>query len=213
MAEIQCFWLEDTGNKGLGLRRFTLSDEKLCAASPGGKGGHDSWYQVCGPNGLHYSPPEGVQGVIDGHDLAKYGQEFLGRPEWPTHCRCGYAFAEDDRRQVWFDTVYRRSDTHRLVMLRDAPVGAMWHAQWYRELAERSQEAGQTKPTFCVHPDGRCLMVRTPGGDWCVDQRSSQGGYWRREGVPPYVTAHPSIALGDPERYHGWLRGGILVDV
>ena len=122
------------------------------------------------------------------------------------------AFAQDDRQQVWFETVYRRSDTHRLVMLRDAPVGAMWHAPWYREMAERSQEAGQTKPTFSAHPDGRCLMVRTPGGDWCVDQRSSQGGYWRRDGVPPYVTAHPSIALGDPERYHGWRKGGILVD-
>jgi hypothetical protein len=58
----------------------------------------------------------------------------------------------------------------------------------------------------------------TPGGEWCIDQRSAQGGYWTRDAIPADVatgalltiTANPSILQ---PRYHGWLHNGVLTSV
>lgn len=81
--------------------------------------------------------------------------------------------------------------------LSEAPVGAMWTADWYDFKG----------------PDGHCLVVRTPGGDWIVDGPSmnndgSRGNPWQRSGEIPKVTANPSIHI--PGKYHGWLREGFL---
>jgi hypothetical protein len=74
-----------------------------------------------------------------------------------------------------------------------APPGAMW-----------------------LSKSGSGLVVRTPGGDWYVDQPSSSGGNWTRSGEPPNVTANPSILQQNPSEYsgtrayHGMLRSGVL---
>lgn len=118
-------------------------------------------------------------------------------PRWPTRCgACGAALHADDprvMRQVLEERVYRRSDDGPDCTLHDAPVGAMWWSE-----SEHDH----------VGPDGRCLVVRTPGGDWCPDCPSTQGRPWTRSGTVPHVTAHPSILF--PGRYHGWLTEGVL---
>ncbi len=131
---------------------------------------------------------------------------------WPTHCVCGYAFVESDRRQIFFDDLMRRTDTGEEMTLRDAPAGAMWDAWWY---------GGSAFPTP-PRPDGIHLMVRTPDGEWYVDGLASNGPRndygWQRSGdpkaIPPTITAKPSIQMGavGSSSYHGWLRDGKLVD-
>ena len=89
------------------------------------------------------------------------------------------------------------SDSGLLTTLENSPVGAMWYADdWY--------------PDPWIGPDGKCLVVRTPGGDWIVDGPSSTGGFWTRTGTVPKVTANPSIHF--PGQYHGWLRDGFLTE-
>lgn len=85
-------------------------------------------------------------------------------------------------------------------MIQPAPVGAMWDGDWYREFED-----------FMPGADGRILMVRTPAGDWVVDQRNRLGGGWTRTGEAPNVTVSPSIRIrtGGAE-YHGFLRDGWL---
>lgn len=120
-------------------------------------------------------------------------------PRWPTQCGCGYTFTEGDHWQYNKLRLYSRDDHVALMTtLSDAPVGSMWFADWY-------PWAG---------PDGHCLVVKTPAGDWIVDAPSYageevRGNPWSRTGTPPKVTASPSIHF--PGRYHGWLQNGFLV--
>src|SRR5436190_1464270 len=106
-------------------------------------------------------------------------------PRWPTHCKCGYKFKPEDEWQLDVNPEYCRADDHSKVYRRmDAPVGAMWDADWYGP-----ESAG---------PDGLNLMVRTPGGDWLIDGKASNCGRpeddvhkcWIRHGVPPNITVN-----------------------
>lgn len=111
-------------------------------------------------------------------------------------------FASEDQWQFNPDALYRRGDTGELVTLHAAPAGAMWNATWMRQ-GEIYREV-----------DGITLVVRTPGGDWCVDGPAYPAGQppvpnaWQREGKVPDITARPSIHI--PGRYHGFLTGGWL---
>jgi len=90
---------------------------------------------------------------------------------------------------------WRRVDTGEVGFLDSFPVGAMFYSDWMDYKG----------------PDGKCLSVRTPGGYWMIDGPSTQhpeGNAWTRTGVPPKVTAMPSIIAGN---YHGWLRDGVLM--
>ncbi len=97
-------------------------------------------------------------------------------------------------------TVYKRTDTGEEMSLVTAPIGAMVYADWL----------DNTKRTG---PDGKNLIVKTPGGCWPIDQPSfdgqKEGPGWTRTGTPPNVSAMPAIVMGG---YHGWLRNGELVD-
>lgn len=124
---------------------------------------------------------------------------------WPTHCECGYEFPEQTMWLHGAEQLWLRSDRVAAAFeLRDAPVGAMWFADWVG-----SSYRG---------PDGHCLVVQTPAGIWMVDAPASSGAGWKRTGEPPLVTAHPSIRIGPGkgpnggDRYHGWLKNGVLID-
>jgi hypothetical protein len=83
-------------------------------------------------------------------------------PRWPVKCeRCDYTFTGEDARQDFTQKVFRRADTGEQMELRAAPVGAMWFNAWMEQWPQR------------CGPDGRYLVVRTPGGDWEVDSRCS----------------------------------------
>lgn len=137
-------------------------------------------------------------------------------PRWPTHCDCGYAFQAEEPRQVFTERQYRRSDSGELTTLQSAPAGAMWFADWFND--------------FWAGPDGRCLVVKTPGGDWVVDGPASNCGRpddrdqkqhhcWVRHGAAPMITVDkdgPTCSAGagsiQAGSYHGFLRNGQLVE-
>lgn len=144
----------------------------------------------------------------------------------PCNCGCGYKV---DNSQP----IYRRTDTGEEMTLGEAPVGAMWFADWY--LRE-----GDMRPGWDWYrgPDGHCLVVRVPNGsggvhDWMVDSRCSNCTLkddnvhkcWVRHGNPPDITVDKngvtcaagagSIGVwnGNQTAYswHGFLRNGDLV--
>lgn len=184
-SRIRCFWLEPTEDVEMRLRRYVFSTVEKCATS--GFEYHNADVSI---GRVHRSKAPDVHGDCWPHD----------DPRWPATCACGYTFQPPDQWQFNPDTLYRRADTDDLVTLAAAPVGAMWNADWLIDADGYS----------CV--GGVVLMVKTPGGEWCVDGPAYNGGNvhpraWTRSGAIPDVTAQPSIAM---PRYHGFLRNGWL---
>jgi hypothetical protein len=121
-------------------------------------------------------------------------------PRWPTLCdACGYAFIETDHWQIFQQRLYRRVDNGMLLTLRNFPTGAMWDAHWYPRKG----------------PDGRCVVVQTPAGEWMIDAPSTSGQPWTRTGEVPNITARPSILINNRSTpdYHGWLTDGVLEEI
>jgi len=205
VSEVRCFLLEPT-KLGVGsLRRYQSSrgtEQARCEAS--GSGYHNASVVISRKVRLRFSKNGSYNG---------YGRKIARTdPRWPKKCSCGHRFRATDEWQHNVDMLYRRTDTSELMTLREAPAGAMWNADWM----VRDRQPGQPY----VGVDGLCLCVRTPGGDWMIDGPShprgggqSQFPAWTRTGVPPNVTVQPSISVGDPESYHGFLTGGVLRSV
>lgn len=201
MRRDKCFWLEPSGIAAVSLRRFRFS-QGYVKDSMGIKdyGKVDPDYYKCA-NGYGCNAH-----VVIGQEPYEAGVSVNSRthevpkddPQWPKVCEvCGRAFEDGDEWQRNSSQLYRR-DTGELFLLATAPVGAMWDAQWYKDYK------GYKK-----HVDGIMLVVKTPGGDWCVDGPSypNHGPGWERVGTIPEVTASPSILM---PRYHGWLKNGWL---
>jgi len=112
-------------------------------------------------------------------------------PRWPKKCDyCDYEFVDEDRWQYNRNIVMRCPKTKRKFTLDELPAGAMWYDDWW------PGEPG---------PDGKHLYVRLPcGSTWHLDDSRK---LWTRTGVPPLVTASPSILTPG---YHGFLQNGVL---
>lgn len=183
---IDCFMLEPSDQQEVSLRRYVgFREEGPCPAS-----------------GLRYHNAKVVIERRPFEEAACGDSHPHDDPRWPKQCPCGRAFRDDDHWQWSVLTLYRRSDTGELIVLEDAPPGAMWYADWYSDTWKG--------------PDGRCLVVKTPAGEWVADAPSSNGTGWTRTGTPPKVTARPSIGQkkldGPGWRYHGFLTNGQLVE-
>jgi hypothetical protein len=180
-----CFFLEPTGQAMRWLRCYSKGP---CPNDPSPYGYHDVEVLV-----------ESTQVIVnEDKTLSIESNDFAADPRWPTQCSCGYVFTHNDEQHVMWREVYRRQDTgEEIPMQMPMPVGSMWYADYYTKLG-------------WIGPDGHCLAVETPGGLWVVDQPSTQGRPWQREGTPPKVTARPSINIVG--RYHGWLTNGVLSD-
>lgn len=195
MSAIQCFLLEETGNTVRSLRRFTWSKANV-RDCPGAFGYHNA------DTPLDVIPTEqaGASGDTHPHD----------DPRWPVTCDCGYLFTPADQWQVFHQHEMRRTDTGTMTTLRDAPAGAMWWAPWMAGFSESAMHKARG--------GGPHLILKTPAGDWDIDAPSTNGQGWVRTGTPPLIVVQPSIGIGDPFRYHGWLGGGsgdqpgVLVD-
>lgn len=205
MTRLRCFFLQPTERVRVKLRRYT-SKAGPCPLVPGKYSYHD------------VSTPFGEEDVIrDSHGYISNGLLSApphDDPRWPTQCACGYEFREDDNWQRDSHLIYRRADTGEEMTLYDAPTGAMWYAPWLDD--------------FYTPQDAHNLMVKTPGGDWCVDSQSSnctipedhhqdKHHCWVRTGAPPDVTAGkdgPTCSAGagsiQAGSYHGFLRNGYL---
>lgn len=177
--DIACFFLTPMEFAQQSLRRFTFGGS--CGGAPWG---HDARVVT---GSIEY--PGDLMG--EGKDSTPHDD-----PRWPVRCAsCSYVFQPGDEWQTLLRRTMKRGDHGAMwTTLDDAPVGAMWYADWYPWKG----------------PDGHCLVVRTPGGDWIIDSQRGSGAIWARTGTPPFITASPSIHF--PEKYHGWLRGGVLID-
>lgn len=191
--EVRCFWIEPTARVQRWLRRFTWSEKT--DAPPCASGGYHNAMTALDvieteePIALRDSDAE----LVPPDD-----------PRWPVKCEaCEYAFQAADPRQLFVDRIYLRVDTGEEFPLREAPVGAMWDADWLKGKRYRG-------------PDGRCLVVKTPAGDWVIDGPAKDNTRWTRTGEPPNLTVQGSIGMeaeGGAYRYHAILTDGVLREV
>jgi hypothetical protein len=197
VASIECFLIEPTEYYRRYLRRFT-------------HGGRN----VCGQGEFTYHEDKVLLDVV-ASDVQPASSEDIwphDDPVWPKTCRrCDYQFI--------VQRVFKRDNggySYDFMTLLDASPGAMWFATWLEDLEWHGKG-----------PDGRILVVKTPGGDWTVDGRATnctkpddtEHRCWVRQGTPPKVTVSKngntcnsgagSIGIGS---YHGFLRDGHLVD-
>lgn len=190
MPTIRCFLIETNGMLRRFLRRYV--SDSTCPA----EGYHNGMMLLDEVPDTLTDPETGVLHAAPDtwpHD----------DPRWPTICACGYAFQDADVWQLFVDRVYQRADTGETMLLRDAPVGAIWRAPWYEDRMK------------WVGPDGKSYVCKTPGGEWTIDGPSTNGNGWTRTGEAPNFTVTPSIGKTNADgswRYHGWLRDGHLVD-
>lgn len=136
--------------------------------------------------------------------------------------------------------LYRREDTGEefpyLNCRGDSrAIGAMYYCDWLDEYghkgpSDKPHDRSWVTPGLprAYQPtDGKYLAVVTPGGTWIIDSRCSnctlpndnEHHCWVRHGTPPNVTVDKagktcqagagSIQCG---KYHGFLRGGRLVE-
>jgi len=190
-SKIKCMFFEPTEFAELALRRYkgVRESELLCPAS--GLGYHNATVVVVPQMPRPAEYPNGC-GILEHPDYPHTD------PRWPKACPCGYEFQNGDHWQINIHVLYSNPEMNGLIPLEQAPVGAMWDAWWYHFKG----------------PDGRCLVVRTPGGDWVIDAKAQDGRGWTRTGEPPELTVKPSIGIGgDPGKgwkYHGFLTNGYL---
>lgn len=206
MTDIPVFFIEPADRVQRSLRRYRSSSNGKCDASG------------CGYCNAHTPLPDGPFGPAV-RSFGDWQAALSAFPSgWPTHCACGYEFSAYDEWQEFCRRIYRRVDTGEEMTLAAAPVGAVWNADWFIE--KRSEG-------FYVGPDGRCLVVKTPGGEWMIDSRANNCTMpdddthkcWVRHGRPEDGTLHVdknghtcaagagSILCGS---YHGFLHHGRL---
>lgn len=212
MGRIRCFMLEPAPFAREALRRFVFTNDDdgnpvpahKCPGCPF-RGIHDATV-ILGQIPLALSEHEGR---MDDHPHDD--------PRWPRKCdRCDFVFEERSRWQHVVERLFRRSDNGELCTLRDAPVGAMYFADWM--------------PKDMGGPDGRFLMVVCPGNHpWAVDGQANNctiktgpDAYpahrcWVRHGTPPDITVDKNgktCAAGAGSivvpGWHGFLRNGYL---
>lgn len=155
------FWLEPTTRYAQELRRY--AGEAACPAKPYGMPCHDARIRLADVV-AEEAPTCYRPSASDDPDAWKRDEITKDDPRWPATCVCGYRFTDEDSWQVNFDQLHEaRGGAHdgEVFTLRDAPVGAMWDATW---LHDWEGFRG---------PDGLCLVVKTPGGDWHVDGEAS----------------------------------------
>jgi hypothetical protein len=222
MAPIKCFLVQPTDEGPKSLRRYCPSSKSTCP----GKYGYHNASVVTGD----VKDPVGEDGIIHNPPMINHSD-----PRWPAKCEhCDYCFQEDDYWQTNLDVYYASTDPEipgRWTQ-RQLPAGAMFYPSWlqpksvYTEAVEVGAIPDRPK-RWQTGPDGKCLMVVTPGGEWIIDGRASNCDMpednahrcWVRHGEPPNITVDKngltcgagggSIQCGD---YHGYLRDGWLVD-
>lgn len=195
MGNVKCFMIEQTNQVRRYLRRFTYSSKKPCGTSSheGGKVFLDT---IEFPVNTHMKIEHCDDTLIRKHD------------KWPKKCeKCDYIFLDEDEWQIFPERIFRDPNTGNLHELCDVPAGAMWDARWWMDPDKNLKyEDGW------VGPDGLSLYVMLPNRcEWFIDgmaNNSKDKHGWIRTGVPPMITANPSILAAD---YHGWLRNGELV--
>jgi hypothetical protein len=186
---IKVFWLERTELVQVRLRVYRYDAAAPCVAPRNG-------WTCCDADVVIFPEAPRSAWVEDLPDGDHRSRELVSEddPRWPRTCEtCGIAFDASATRQLWTDALYRGARDGQLYTLREAPVGAMWNADW---LAGKARDAW-------TGPDGLSLHVRTPGGDWCVDGECSN--CTRKQDVP--VPDKPGWTRFERSHYC-WVRHG-----
>lgn len=200
MSRIRCFLIELTGQTRVWRRRYRSGDA------------------TCG-SGASYCDARAFVGDVDGvvsRRMVSEEDDPALAALWPAKCdKCDYVFGADDRRQVFTCRLAREAGTAGAAFpLNELPHGAMYFSD---QIMDQSP--------YRTGPDGRSLIVMTPGGEWAIDGRASNCTLtgddvhrcWVRHGAAPLVTVDKrgdtctagggSISAGS---YHGFLRDGHL---
>jgi hypothetical protein len=190
---VECFLIVPTGLVKLQLRRYRgSSDGEKCPGPFGYHNGHADFGKIPAVYTDRGTLSAFPQDQVPAHDDHRWAQQCDD---------CTYRFTEQDEWQVFQEHLYHRPGVDEELTLRDPPHGAMWDCTWF--------------PTDSMGPDGKCLCIMTPGGQWMPDLPSSDGKPWTRTGTVPKITVRPSIlinARGNWPGYHGFLTDGVLVD-
>lgn len=154
MANVSVFFCEPTGQIRGWLRRYVGASK---CEHPENHGYHDANALIFAKADQAFEASEEIFALFPKYD-----------PRWPRKCACGFVFEPHHTWQYSTRKLYRRADTGELFVLRpprgaEAPLGAMWDANWYQE---------EPSPDRRVGPDGMSLHVMTPRGPWCVDARA-----------------------------------------
>ena len=213
-----CFLLAPVPQIKFQLQRYTMhgaSGSWTCAAG---------WHNAFAPLAIVDHPlkeqPWMCESWTEIEDALRPAKED---PRWPRKCSCcSYEFQEQDEWQLFTDRLMARSDGGGLTTIRDAPVGAMWFAWWYR-----FKDANSLYGHEWDNQTGPNLIVKTPGGEWNIDGRARNCTLpkdrlhrcWVRHGFAPKIHVDKngrtcsagagSIICG---KYHGFLRNGSLTD-
>lgn len=202
---IKCFMITPNGRARVSLRRYTQAHTGSTWTCEGG------WHEAM----VLFAKCNSWRQAREGGDWV-YAEDRPAvaddNPRWPRTCeKCDYAFVDGDIRQVFVDRVYVGPDGAKY-SLRKLPPGALWWAEWLEDL-----------DGWWKGPDGRVLMAKTPGGEWCIDSRASnctmpdddEHRCWIRHGTPPEIHVDKngktcqagagSIISGN---YHGFLHNG-----
>lgn len=175
---IKCFVVNPTGQAQVYLRRYSSGSK--CSES--GYGYHNA-EAMLDKRPLQLSP----EGYVSALPVDKTDSR------WPVRCKCGYEFTDEDMWQCNQEELY--SDGTDEWRNRDLPVGAMF-------------EVTREWPWYWPGDDGKVWTVVTPGGQWVIDGRASNGPEnsrgWNRTGIAPDFRVTPSIQCGP---YHGYLGG------
>ncbi len=184
---IRCFLVMPTGRMVRGLRRYSVTSEVKCSTGYG-----------------YHNANVAIDQVLASDRLASGDSWPHDDPRWPVKCEhCDYTFSDQDAWQLFMEREYKRKDTGGLGTLATFPAGCMWWADWLGGHFD--------SPKHQARGGGSHLLLKTPGGDWDIDAKASNGDGWERTGSPPDVVAWPSIGIyghdGSQWKYHGFLGG------
>lgn len=202
---IKVFYLERTDKQRQSLRRYRNSKVRCDVCEYGYCNAHTQLSDATSRTSISFKNATDAKAAYD---------------SWPTRCICGYEFADHDSWQLFGDTIYKRTDTGEEMTLREAPAGACWDAFWFTE--------NRTPPSFFLGDDGRCLVIKTPAGEWMPDSRAKNCTMrddnthkcWIRHGSPEGGDLHidknghtcaaggGSILIGS---YHAFCHNGFLI--
>lgn len=188
-AGVACFWLERTERVEVALRRFVYASDAKC---PGPYGYHNASVVIYPDVPAAEWLTQRDDGIVEN---LRPLSEILPDSRWPTKCEgCDYEFTPEDKYQVGVNPLYAGATNGRLYTMRNAPVGAMYDADWLNGLE------------MFTGPDGIALTVRTPGGDWTVDGEASN--CTRTQFGPKVIEGqrHEKVWLG--RTHYCWIRHG-----
>lgn len=210
---VQCYWLEPIRQARLSLRCYSSANG--CPLVPGEYSYHNAHTPLFDvAERFEFSETYGHK--LYSHDGPQERADVSSEYQWPAHCGCGYEFTEKDSRQIFSETLYKRTDTGEVLTQREFGPGAMWNQEWLNENSHMRGDDGLSISVIC--PNGREWFI-DGGCSNCTKPEDTIHRCWCRHGIPPILTIDKncnscdagagSIQAGD---WHGFLRDGFLVE-